>query len=260
MALTDLHRGFRDDAQRRRAAELVLSRLGDERRQAELHSLLQFTAQLSDERAGIDEAWLAEALPGVKLIVVEALIRAVRASPQAVDHWIAVTSRPGPLLPPEPVLDGTVLPAHHGDLHRAAAHYRLVSETGDVHALYALGCVYWTLDQQEKARSDEHFWMPAWRITEVWQHAADLGSVEAMYAVAMMQDPGSRMALRYLRQAAAHDHPAACYALGYEAVQRGDRNEALMWWTRAAEAGHEPAIAAIPLLEIYSVEGESDPM
>jgi TPR repeat protein len=281
MALTDLHGGFRDEHQRQKVSQLILDRFGDERKQDELHSLLKFSSQLSATQEHIDEADLADTLSADKLAAVEALIRAVRTSHNAVDAWIRMTSRSSPLLAPEPRLeirppasvpdcaslpqaqaefdegaDGAAfrlaeLLEHEGDRRRAAAMYRLISEAGDADALYALGRVYWVQDEYERSQAGDQFWLPAWRITEVWQHAADLGSVEAMHAVAMMADSGSGMALRYLRQAAALNHPPSCYALGYYAAQRGDREEALAWWTRAAESGYQPAAEAIPLLDVY---------
>jgi hypothetical protein len=222
VALTDLHGGFRDEDQHQRAAQLILDRFGDERRQSELHSLLMFSSQLSAAQEYIDETELADTVSGDKLAAVQALISALRTSHNAVDGWIRTTSRLSPLLaaeprleihPPAPVPDGASLAQtqaefdtgadgaafrlaelleHEGDWHRAAAMYRLVSEAGDVDALYALGRVYWAQDQYERSQAGDQFWLPAWRITEVWQHAADLGSVEAMHAVAMMAGSGSR--------------------------------------------------------------------
>jgi TPR repeat protein len=111
--------------------------------------------------------------------------------------------------------------------------------------------VYWAQDQQKSSQAGDGFWYPDWRITEVWQHAADLGLTEAMYAAAMMEGLGTGPALRNLRRAAALDHPPACYALGYDASLRGDRREAVAWWTKAADGGYRPAAEALTLLDLY---------
>jgi hypothetical protein len=47
VALSDLHRGFRDDDQRRAASAAVMDRLVDDREQEECHSLLKFWWQLT---------------------------------------------------------------------------------------------------------------------------------------------------------------------------------------------------------------------
>ncbi|GIJ44420.1 hypothetical protein Val02_13060 [Virgisporangium aliadipatigenens] len=130
---------------------------------------------------------------------------------------------------------------HDGDLDGAAAAYRLAAESDDPWALYALGRVYLAKLPPDWRNSDQG--LCVWRIDEVWQHAADLGLVEAMYAVALLEDPTDGRSVRYLRQAAALGHAPSCYALGYNAHQRGDRAEAVEWWTKAG--GYPPAVEAL---------------
>ncbi|WP_433789165.1 tetratricopeptide repeat protein [Actinoplanes sp. CA-252034] len=287
MALIELHDGFRDGEQRRRVAGLIRTRLVDDRNDEERYSLLNLASGLSGEDGRIDDTEWAATMSGSRLAAVKALITAVRTSPDAVDDWIGRTSRsprlfaaeprwdihpagPGPdgadLAPARAAVDGGIdgaafrlaeLLEQRGELDRAAEMYRLAGETGDVQSLYALGRVYWRLDRRRSAPADERFRLPDWRITEVWQHAADLGLVEAMYAVGLIAEIGTGMSLRYLRRAADLGHLPACYALGYAADRRGSLDEAITWWTLAATSGYQPAVEALTLLEIFSAQDES---
>ena len=125
-----------------------------------------------------------------------------------------------------------------GDLPNAEAAYRLAGEAGAPAAYYALGRLL-------LARGE-----PEYRVAAAWQHAADTGVPEAMYALAITENESIGRSDRYLRQAAGTGHAAACYTLGYRAFQKGRDEEAAKWWKQAADQGLQIAAEALENLRM----------
>jgi hypothetical protein len=89
VTLTDLSGGFRDDLQRRRAQAVIQDRLADDRKQDECRYLMRFCWQLLMTYQEISEQELQTHVAPEKLEAVEALIKAIRTSPDQIDVWIA---------------------------------------------------------------------------------------------------------------------------------------------------------------------------
>jgi hypothetical protein len=121
------------------------------------------------------------------------------------------------------------------NLTRAATAYRLAGES-DPRALYQLG---WVLHVRGE---------PDYRVAAAWHSAAEAGSAEAMYALAILEGERINRSERYLWQAAAQEYAPACYALGYRAFCRGEHDDAMRWWTEAAGAGFAIAQEALDQL------------
>lgn len=273
---------FQYEYHRKMVAAIVQSHLADDRDQEECRAMMRLHWQLLNGEPDVDEEHLTAAVRPEKRPAVEALFLAVRTSTSAVEAWIHHHGRlpvifdrgycagwwreppddDGPPMrePPSPEgpdraagprpgdEDLTRAEAEHdagayelgrvlelrGDLRGAAAMYRLAAEAGDAEALYALGRVY----DAASVNIDP-------RVAEVWQHAADLGHVEAMYALAIAVGPYGRLPGRYLRQAAALGHAPAGYALGFTAFMEGEYDEAETWWLQAAGNGSQLAADAL---------------
>jgi hypothetical protein len=96
VTLTDLHRGFRDESQRRLAQGVIMFRLADDRNQEECRYLMRLFWQLRMTYREVTEGELRRHVGPAKLEAVEDLITAIRTSPDAVDAWIEATSRTFP--------------------------------------------------------------------------------------------------------------------------------------------------------------------
>jgi hypothetical protein len=96
MDLRDLRSGFRDDDQRHRVGMVIHRRLADDREQDECRHLLRFQWQLSMTYTEVTVDELRAHVRAEKLAVVEALIDALRSSPDDVERWIQETVRSFP--------------------------------------------------------------------------------------------------------------------------------------------------------------------
>lgn len=96
MDLRQLRTGFRDDDQRRRAGMVIQLRLADDRDQDECRYLLKFQWQLSMTYTEVTVEELRTHVRPEKLAAVEALIAALRSSPDDVERWIQDTVRSFP--------------------------------------------------------------------------------------------------------------------------------------------------------------------
>ncbi len=93
--LGDLPARFRDDEQCRRVQELIGSRLADDRLQDECRYLMRLIWQLRMSYTEVRHDELREHVGPATLAVVDELIAAIRASPEAIDQWCtAVLERP----------------------------------------------------------------------------------------------------------------------------------------------------------------------
>jgi hypothetical protein len=97
LSLTDLRRGFRDDAQRRRVQNVIHDRLADDREQEECRYLMRLWWQLSMPYSEVTIEELRTRVHGTKWEAVEALIGAIRSSPDQVDAWISATEEAFPI-------------------------------------------------------------------------------------------------------------------------------------------------------------------
>lgn len=88
MPLTDLNNGFRDDLQRKRAQAVIHDRLADDRKQDECRYLMRFWWQLLMTYQEVTEQELQTHVDAGKLQAIEALITAIRTSPDHIDAWI----------------------------------------------------------------------------------------------------------------------------------------------------------------------------
>jgi hypothetical protein len=98
MSLIDLRAGFRDEAQLRLTQGVIMDRLADDREQDECRYLMRFLWQLSMTYREVTEAELHEHVGPAKLAAVEALVEAVRTSPEQVDAWNAWASSTFPFI------------------------------------------------------------------------------------------------------------------------------------------------------------------
>ncbi|MFF4591469.1 hypothetical protein [Amycolatopsis sp. NPDC001319] len=98
MSLTDLSSGFRDEAQRRRAQAVIQERLADDREQDECRYLMRFVWQLAMPYQEVTTRELQAHVTAGKLEAIEALIEAVRCSPDQVDAWIVSTEQTFPVI------------------------------------------------------------------------------------------------------------------------------------------------------------------
>ncbi|MEU6238216.1 hypothetical protein [Kitasatospora sp. NPDC047058] len=89
MSLTDLPLGFRDEEQRRRVQHALHDRLADDRDQQECRYLMRLFWQLSMPYEEVTVEELRHHVGRDKLLVVEAMIRAIRTSPERIDAWVA---------------------------------------------------------------------------------------------------------------------------------------------------------------------------
>jgi hypothetical protein len=89
MDLRNLRLAFRDDSQRSQAQRVIHDRLADDRLQDECRSLMKFWWQLSMSYQEVTLGELREHVGAGKLQAVEALIKAIDQSPEAIDEWIA---------------------------------------------------------------------------------------------------------------------------------------------------------------------------
>ncbi|RCV51640.1 hypothetical protein [Marinitenerispora sediminis] len=97
MNLTDLRTGFRDDDQRQRARSVVHDRLADDREQQECRYLMRFWWQLGMPYEEVTVEQLRTHVGRPKLDAVEALISAIRTSPEMVDAWISAAEEAFPV-------------------------------------------------------------------------------------------------------------------------------------------------------------------
>ncbi|MFD0275678.1 hypothetical protein ACFVHB_17485 [Kitasatospora sp. NPDC127111] len=88
MSRTDLPHGLRDEAQRRRVRPALHDRLADDREQPECRYLMRLFWQLSMPYEEVAVEQLRRHVDPDELLVVEAMIRAVRTSPERVDAWV----------------------------------------------------------------------------------------------------------------------------------------------------------------------------
>jgi hypothetical protein len=98
MDLRDLRSGFRDDDQRRRAGMVIHLRLADDRDQDECRFLLKFQWQLSMTYTEVTVEESRTHVRPEKLVAVEALITALRTSPDDVERWIQETVEAFPII------------------------------------------------------------------------------------------------------------------------------------------------------------------
>ncbi|MFC5185393.1 hypothetical protein [Actinomadura harenae] len=90
MSLTDLASGFRDKEQLTRMRAVIHSCLADDRRQEECRYLMRFWWQLSMSYTEVSPEELRTHVGERKLAAVEALITAIRTSPERIDAWLDV--------------------------------------------------------------------------------------------------------------------------------------------------------------------------
>ena len=98
VSLVDLRHGFRDEYQLQLARGVVMQRLADDREQEECRVLMKFWWQLAMTYQEVSPAELEQHVAPVKQEAVQALIDAIRKSPEAVDAWIATASRRFPIV------------------------------------------------------------------------------------------------------------------------------------------------------------------
>ena len=96
--MTDLSSGFRDVTQRRRAQSVIEERLADDREQDECRYLMRFVWQLAMTYREVTRRELEAHVRADKLEAVEALIDAIRSSPDRIDAWIHSTERAFPVI------------------------------------------------------------------------------------------------------------------------------------------------------------------
>ncbi|MFE6410238.1 hypothetical protein ACFVOR_25325 [Streptomyces sp. NPDC057837] len=98
MTLTDLSYGFRDDDQRRRVQAVIHDRLADDREPQECRYLMRFWWQLGMPYQEVSLAQLSLNVRESKLDVLERLIRAIRASHDEIDAWVATAQDTFPVI------------------------------------------------------------------------------------------------------------------------------------------------------------------
>ncbi|WP_328442765.1 hypothetical protein [Amycolatopsis sp. NBC_00438] len=98
MNLTDLSSGFRDGAQCRRAQAVIEERLADDREQDECRYLMRFMWQLAMTYQEVSARELQAHVSVGKLNAVEALIEAIRCSPDRIDAWILSAEQAFPII------------------------------------------------------------------------------------------------------------------------------------------------------------------
>ncbi|WP_157429828.1 hypothetical protein [Actinomadura oligospora] len=98
MSLTDLASGFRDEEQLTRVRAVIEWRLADDRRQQECRYLMRFWWQLSMPYREVSLEELRAHLGERKLAAVEALIAAIRTSPERIDAWADVVEPEFPVV------------------------------------------------------------------------------------------------------------------------------------------------------------------
>jgi tetratricopeptide (TPR) repeat protein len=260
VSLTDLHDRFRDDHQRRRAAEVVHLRLADDRQQEECRSLMRLWWQLTTDLPQIDEARLEATVGHPKLTAVWRLIAAVRSSPDAVDRWIEATSRSFPLVrdrgyelyergagsssvndrrhdrrrlrhPPPPRLLDPISGPRPGDAE--LAHAQAACQSAADGAAFELGRI---LELRGELR----------RAAAAYRLAGESGDPHAFYALGRvlhaLGEPAYRIAAAW-QFAADAGLVEAMYALAV--VESDSVGRAQRYLRQAAAQGHTPACYAL---------------
>jgi TPR repeat protein len=239
VSLNDLHRGFRDDQQRSRAAAVVLERLADDREPEECRCLMRFWWQLTTSLSQIGEHELVAGVGDTKLLTVRALIDALRCSPEAVDRWIDTTTEMFPVVHDR----GWLLDQTPPSLADGAQEHQVLRRPPrplppDLVAVPRL-------DDEELARAQAACRAgaegAAMRLGEVLEGRGDLKNAEAAY-----------------RLAGEAGNPAAFYALGRLLRARGEpAYRVAAEWQYAADAGLPKALYALAVFEGDSL-GRSD--
>lgn len=155
---------------------------------------------------------------------------------------------------------GASSPHPASDENRLFRHYLEKALSGDSHARYLLGLMYY---EGRGVAKDEIL------AANMFMLSAKQGLTESQHAIGLMYYQGSGLpqntdkAMQWLEKAARHGHIDAAYCLGqlYAAgTTRKDRQEAAAWWQTAARAGHPLAQHNLAVLYLQGEAGlERDP-
>ena len=164
-------------------------------------------------------------------------------------YWIRVAAEGG--IPSAMLELGRMLAQGRGmakDDAAAASWFRKASDAGNTFAMTNLGAMLETGRGVTKNETEAGEW---------YRKAAIVGEPMAMTNLGLMLEQGRGMAkddveaVSWFRRAAAARNPVAMYNLGFM-LERGsdtDKEEALGWYRKAAELGHESARAALQRLQ-----------